>query len=410
MRRKTTLLILLTAALAAQLLCLPALAVSNEEQIWVYLRGQGFSQPAAAAIMGNLESESSYLPNNLENTVNKTTGLTDEEFTAMVDNGTITREEFARSDEYGVYANKMYGYGLAGWTWYTYKEELYDLAKERGTSVGDLYTQLEFLVKTTLQMKKLGDFKNSTDVEAATILFHNVYENSSSTQAMIMKRVERAQAVFDKYGDASVTFPRPAVYTPGRFTDVPDREWYAPSVADAYELGLMTSTTATTFDPMGNVTLAQAITMAARIHCIYQTGAENIAPTDPWFRAYLEYAYKNGIISEAMYKGDVEKEATRAQFAEIFAAALPADGLISINTVEKGAIPDVPADAAYAPAVYKLYKAGILTGSDEKGTFYPARSITRAEAAAIVARMGDSTARKGVTLTVEPASDGAGEE
>lgn len=410
MGRKTILLLLLTAALAVQLLCLPALAVSNQEQIWVYLRGQGFSQPAAAGIMGNLESESGYLPNNLENTVNKKTGLTDEEFTAMVDNGAISREEFARSDEYGVYSNKMYGYGLAGWTWYTYKEELYDLARKRGTSVGDLYTQLEFLVTTAMKMKKLGDFKNATDVEAATILFHNVYENSSSTQAMIMKRVERAQAVFDKFGDATVTFPRPAAYTAGRFSDVSAREWYAPSVADAYELGLMTGTTATQFDPLGNVTLAQAITMAARVHSIYETGAENFKPTDPWFKVYVEYAYKSGIISNTLYEGNVEKEATRAQFAEIFAAALPADGLISINKVQDGAIPDVSANSSLAPAVYKLYRAGILTGSDEKGTFYPNRSITRAEAAAIVSRMGDSSARKGVTLTAASDTDGAGEE
>ena len=409
MRLKKPLLLLLSAALAVQLLCLPALAVSNQEQIWVYLRGQGFSQPAVAGIMGDLESESNYLPNNLENTVNIKTGLSDEEFTAMVDDGTITREEFARSDVYGVYANKMYGYGLAGWTWYTYKEELYDLAKARGTSVGDLNTQLELLVTTAMRMKKLADFKDSTDVETATILFHNVYENSSSTQAMIMKRVERAQAVFDKYGDAAVTFPRPASYTAGRFTDVSAGQWYASSVADAYELGLMTGVSGTEFYPSGNVTLAQAITMAARVHSIYETGAENFDQTDPWYKVYVEYAYKNGIIGQAMYTGNVEKEATRAQFAEIFAAALPADGLISINKVQDGAIPDVPADAAIAPAVYKLYRAGILTGSDEKGTFYPDRSITRAEAAAIVARMGDSSMRKGVTLTV-PDTDGAGEE
>lgn len=409
MKAKKALFFLLAAALTVQLLCLPALAVSNQEQIWVYLRGQGFSQPAVAGIMGNLESESSYLPNNLENTVNQKTGLTDEEFTAMVDDGTITREEFARSEEYGVYANKMYGYGLAGWTWYTYKEELYDLAKERGTSVGDLYTQLELLVTTAMRMKKLGDFKNSTDVETATILFHNVYENSSSTQAMIMKRVERAQAVFDKYGDATVTFPRPETYRSGRFIDVASADWFASSVADAYELGLMTGISDTEFDSLGNVTLAQAITMAARIHCIYQTGAESFIQSGTWYQVYLDYAYKNGIISETMYKSNVNKEATRAQFAEIFANALPADGLISINKVQDGAIPDVPADAAIAPAVYKLYRAGILTGSDQQGTFHPQNFITRAEAAAIVSRMGDSSARKGVTLTV-PDTDGAGEE
>jgi hypothetical protein len=259
--------------------------------------------------------------------------------------------------------------------------------------------QLDFLIQTALRMDKLKDFKNATDVEAATILFHKVYENSSSTQAMIMKRVERAQAVFDTYGDASVTFPRPAAYRAGRFTDVSEKEWYASSVADAYEMGLMTGVTDKTFDPMGNVTLAQAITMAARVHSIYRTGAESFGKTDPWYQAYVDYAYKNGVIGQALYGGNVEKEATRAQFAEIFAASLPADGLISINKVEDGAIPDVPMSSGNAAAVYKLYRAGILTGSDGKGNFYASRPITRAEAAAIVSRMGDSGARKSVTLT-----------
>ena len=40
----------------------------------------------------------------------------------------------------------------------------------------------------------------------------------------------------------------------------------------------------------------------------------------------------------------------------------------------------------------------ILTGNDEKGTFAPLTSITRAEAAAIVSRMVDVNNRKTVSL------------
>lgn len=395
--------LLLAAALAIQLLAVPALAVSNEEYIWVYLRGKGLSQPAVAGIMGNIQAESGYYPNNLENAANKRLGITDAEFTAMVDNGTISRAEFASSTTYGIYPTTfygtqyyMYGYGLAQWTWFTLKEALYDFAKARGTSVGDMDTQLDYLVESALAMKKLAGYGQSTDVAEATRLFHKVYENSSSTETMIAKRVAVAQAVFDKYGDATVLFPKADTYQSGRFSDVAAGKWYAAPVAKAYELGLMEGTSATKFSPHGNVTLAETITMAARIHSIYYTGAESFKPSGAWYQVYLDYALKNGIIDQATYKSDMNKAATRAQVAAIFANALPADGFIAINTVS--AIPDVKTTDGCGPAVYKLYKAGVLAGSDAKGTFHPTYTITRAEAAAIAGRMGDSSARVSVTL------------
>lgn len=402
MKGKKVLFVLLAAVLTLQLLVLPALAVSNEEQIWVYLRGKGLSQPAVAGIMGNLQAESGYLPNNLENVANNRLGITDAEFTAMVDDGTVTRDEFISSQKFGLYSTTfygtqyyMYGYGLAQWTWFSLKAELYDFAKAQGKSIGDLNMQLDYLVKSALAMKKLANYGDSTDIEEATRLFHTVYENSSSTEAMIAKRVDVARGVFAKYGDASVTFPRPETYTPGQFLDVATNAWYVSSVADAYALGLMTGVSGNEFAPTGNVTLAQAITMAARVHSIYTTGAERFQPTGVWYQVYLDYALKNGIIDQTMYKSNVNREATRAQFAAIFAKALPADGLIAINTVR--AIPDVKTTDSYGPAVYKLYKAGILAGGD-RGWFYPASQITRAEAAAVVARMGDSEARQSVRL------------
>ena len=109
-----------------------------------------------------------------------------------------------------------------------------------------------------------------------------------------------------------------------------------------------------------------------------------------WYQVYLDYAYNNGIISRAYFNGDVTRDATRAQFAEIFAKALPDEALAEINSIADNAIPDVPMTASYAQYVYKLYRAGILSGGDAKGTFSPASYITRAEAAAIVSRMAES--------------------
>lgn len=51
----------------------------------------------------------------------------------------------------------------------------------------------------------------------------------------------------------------------------------------------------------------------------------------------------------------------------------------------------------FASEIYAFYRAGILTGSDAKGTFRAASTIKRSEVAAIVLRMFDTTARKSIT-------------
>ena len=153
------------------------------------------------------------------------------------------------------------------------------------------------------------------------------------------------------------------------------------------------------FDPRGQVTLAQAVTMAARIHSIYHTGSENFTQGGgAWYQVYVDYAVGNGLLPADLRGADMNRAATRAEFARIFSAAMDDAGLFPINQVADGSIPDVRAgDGCYA-AVYRLYRAGILTGSDAQGTFHPDSSITRAEAAAVVGRMGESGSRRSVTL------------
>ena len=198
----------------------------------------------------------------------------------------------------------------------------------------------------------------------------------------------------------SVHFPKVSVYVQGQFTDVPAAQWFTQNVAGAVEFGLMKGNTASTFNPYGDVTLAETITMAARIHSIYTTGAESFDQSvgDVWYQVYLNYAYQNGIIGYSLYSGNVQEKATRAQYAEIFANALPDEALAAKNSVPDAAIPDVTMQDSYAGAVYKLYRAGLLAGGDANGTFSPLTYITRAESATVVARMADSDNRMSFSL------------
>jgi hypothetical protein len=187
-------------------------------------------------------------------------------------------------------------------------------------------------------------------------------------------------------------------YTQGQFLDVTADYWGSANIQKAYELGLMNGNGGTTFNPAGDVSIAQAITMAARLNSIYYTGSENFVQGDVWYQAYVDYAKKNGIPADYT---NYNAAATRAQFASILAAALPSEALAAINTVENRSIPDVDINNTDAQAIYELYRAGILTGNDDKGTFTPNSSISRAAAAAIITRMADTSLRKSITLKVE---------
>lgn len=174
------------------------------------------------------------------------------------------------------------------------------------------------------------------------------------------------------------------------FTDISAAQWYYENVKAAYKYGLMVGVSANEFNATGNVTVAEAITMACRLHSIFYTGSENFTQNGGvWYQVYVDYARANGLLDnfEKLFGyGDYTRAASRAEFAVLFAAALPADALEETRNIAYGEIPDVY-DASYAAPVYLLYRAGVLSGADEAGTFYPNSTISRAEAAAIVTRM-----------------------
>ena len=181
----------------------------------------------------------------------------------------------------------------------------------------------------------------------------------------------------------------------GQFADIEAGYWAASSVQLCYEYGLMKGASATAFNPKGDLTVAEAIVMADRIHEIYHTGKSTLANGDPWYQPYVDYAMENGLIAQGDFSSYTAK-ATRAQMAYLFCNALPQGTLDEINTI--ASIPDVSASHPYAKEIQTLYQAGVLTGSDMYGTFNPDSYIIRAEAAAILSRVALPDQRKDVVL------------
>lgn len=188
---------------------------------------------------------------------------------------------------------------------------------------------------------------------------------------------------------------------PFPFTDVSRSSWYYDSVRTAWEKDLIDGVTRTLYKPDDTLTVAQAIKLSAALHqMLNNNGKVTLRNGTPyWYSSYVSYAVENGII-EKMYldytPAQMNAPAKRNEFVHIFYGAM--SDYRQINTVADNKIPDVITTDTYALEIYTFYRAGILTGSDKNGTFYPTNDIKRSEVAAILSRMYDKTARKTVSL------------
>ncbi len=176
------------------------------------------------------------------------------------------------------------------------------------------------------------------------------------------------------------------------FNDVDESAWYGTkqqgAIEKALNLGIMVGYGNGNFGPSDTLKLNEAIKISAVIcskylsdgHVFDQTSGSN------WWDCYVQYAIDKGIIKSGDFS-DYTRAATRAEMAYIFANALPKEEFEVINALTYSNIPDVDGTGKYDEYVLLLYKAGVLTGIDEAGTFAGSRTITRAEVAAILSRV-----------------------
>ena len=178
------------------------------------------------------------------------------------------------------------------------------------------------------------------------------------------------------------------------FYDVDSNDWFYEPVKSAWQNDLIDGVTARYFKPERSLTVAQAVKLAAALHQKQSVGFVTLQNGGAhWYDNYVNYAVVNGLIEAAYQSKSAEAmnaPVTRAEFVHILSKTLV--GAKQLNTVNS--IPDVKAGDAWADEIYAFYRAGILTGSDRLGTFYPESSLKRSEAAAILVRLYDTGARQ----------------
>lgn len=163
--------------------------------IWTTLRQFFGSDIAAAAVMGNFHAESRLRSTNLQNTYESTLGYTDETYTAAVDDGTYT--DFVHDGA---------GYGLAQWTYWKRKEKLLDIARQRGSSIGDLETQLIMVRLELAGSSTYTAVKQANSIREASDIIAREYEKpADQSEAALARRAGYAMSYFSLFGTETST-------------------------------------------------------------------------------------------------------------------------------------------------------------------------------------------------------------
>lgn len=161
---------------------------TTEEKVWYYLvEVGGLTKAGAAGVLGNMFYESGVKPNRVQMGY----GWTDERYTSAVDSGS-----------YSNFVHDSIGYGLVQFTYWTLKQQVYNTAKSRGSSVGDLETQLICVCDALKNSYKglYSTLSTSNDVRECCVAFllqyERPYDQSSSVQN---KRSSKAQEFYSQF-------------------------------------------------------------------------------------------------------------------------------------------------------------------------------------------------------------------
>lgn len=169
----------------------PITGSDNAEKTWNFMGKQGLTKAGRAGLLGNIEAESGINPKNLQNTYEKSLGMSDEQYTNAVDSGS-----------YSNFVHDKAGYGIVQWTYHSLKQQLLDYKKKTGKSIGDLGMQLELLTQQlqTSYPSVWNTLKTTNDVQEASNKVLLEFEKPKDQSAKVQQtRGNFARGYYEKY-------------------------------------------------------------------------------------------------------------------------------------------------------------------------------------------------------------------
>lgn len=173
------------------------MAVSNYNEnnlkvILNFLRAKGLNEYAVFGLVGNLYVESSLRADNLQNSYERSLGMSDTEYVAKVDSG-----------EYTGFCTDKAGFGLCQWTSSGRKTGLLNYIKSKGLSIADINAQLEYLwieLTTAYKTSVLDFLYNAKSVdESARVVMLKFERPADQSEARQLGRVNYSLDFYNLY-------------------------------------------------------------------------------------------------------------------------------------------------------------------------------------------------------------------
>ena len=169
--------------------------------IWDKLMSEINNEIGVAGLMGNLRAESGLYPDRVQGDIPYSSYS--QEYTADVDSGVISEYDFVHNGPGGG------GYGLAQWTFYTRKQELYNWWKNKGySSIGDVNLACDFLIYELKSYGLFTELQNATSIRTVSDRILHDFENpDDQSEAVEVVRYNLGVEVYNAFSGSTPIDP-----------------------------------------------------------------------------------------------------------------------------------------------------------------------------------------------------------
>ena len=183
----------------------------------------------------------------------------------------------------------------------------------------------------------------------------------------------------------------PALAAGNGFRDVSESHWASEYIQRAYEADWIHGMGDGRYDPSGNLSRAQFLTMVTNAFFCGETDRVSVPEGSPWYAACWSVAQENGLHTGTAMQGlgDLNGKISRYDMAQVIVNTLSGQGISASAEEARSAQSEIKdwdsVPAGYRDAVSGAYALGILSG--RSGKFDGQALMTRAEAAKVLCGM-----------------------